>query len=460
MRDSLQPYLFTWSDMLDAVFSLKVGKATSTSLKAEHVFLGSPELLCYLHLLFNGLISHSYLPYEFLNGTICPVLKDPNGDTTDSSNYRPVTLGSTFSQLFEYALLNKFRDFLTSDDLQFGFKKSHSASHAIFVLKSCIEYYTSHGSNVFVCFLDCSKAFDTISHSGIFLKLMERDVPLCFLKLMIYLYLNMQSRCRWRDAYSEYFHVSTGTKQGGIISPLIFAMYMDELVVRLRKRGIGCHYIYLFIACILYADDLCLMAPTRGAMQEMLNICREYCEEFCLSFNVKKSKVLLYGNVKGVHVADLTLDGKSIEMVKEWKYLGVTVVAGAGLTFSHRSALSSFYRSANSILSSLRKPNEMILMNLLYSNCVPCLTYASEVVEFTNSEMHACNVALNDSIRRIYSYNRWESTRSLRQQLGFPSICEIFHSRQKAFLTKNALLRNQVIVKLTALVVSNMYLEE
>ena len=179
-HESLQPFLFTWKDMTDAVFSLKVGKATSTFIKAEHIFHGCPELLCILHLLFNGLLSHSYMPYQLLCGTITPIIKDPNGDSTSSNNYRGITLGPIFLQLFEYLLLNKFSHFLATDDLQFGYKCAHSTFYAIFVLKECIDYYTKHGSNVFVSFLDCSKAFDTISHYGIFHKPIARKVPYAF----------------------------------------------------------------------------------------------------------------------------------------------------------------------------------------------------------------------------------------------------------------------------------------
>ena len=96
------------------------------------------------------------------------------------------------------------------------------------------------------------------------------------------------------------------------------------LIDRLKKRGIGCHIIDLFVACLFYADDLCLIAPTRSSMQEMLTICQEYCSEFCLTFNVKKSKVLYFGKAN-THVSDLMLDGKPLEFVKQWKYLGVTV---------------------------------------------------------------------------------------------------------------------------------------
>ena len=458
--ENLTPHLFSWSDMLDAVFSLKVGKSASTFIKAEHIFHGSPELLCYIHLLFNALLSHSYLPYDFLCGNISPIVKDSNGDATSTSNYRPITLGPTFSQLFEHLLFNKFGHYLESDILQFGFKQQHSPSHAIFVLKSCVEYYTKHGSNILVAFLDCSKAFDTVSHYGIFNKLMERNVPLCFLRIIMYLYLNMKSRCQWRGSYSDYFDVLTGTKQGGVISPRIFTMYMDDLIDRLRKRGVGCHIINLFVACILYADDLCLIAPTRGALQEMLDICQEYCTEFCLSFNVRKSKVMLFGKAKSDSISPLTLNSKHLDFVPEWRYLGVTIVAGVNFRFSVRPALASFYRAVNSILSVLHKPNELILMNLLYSNCVPILSNAAEVVEFSTSELRDCNTAINNTIRRIYSYQRWESTRCLRTSLGFPSIYEIFSRRSQNFLKGNLHSRNDVIKESTSLFLSERIEEE
>ena len=440
--------------MVDAVFKLKVGKSASTFVKAEHIFQGSPELLCYLHLLFNGLMTHSYLPYDFLCGTISPIVKDASGDSTDSSNYRPITLGPTFSQLFEYLLFDKFGPFLESDNLQFGFKRNHSASHAVFALKSCVDYYLKHGSNVLVAFMDCSKAFDTVSHFGIFLKLMERGVPLCFLRIIMFLYLNLKSRCQWRGTCSDYFDVLTGTKQGGVISPRIFSLYVDDLIARLRKRGIGCHIIELFIACLFYADDLCLIAPTRSAMQELINCCQEYCAEYCLSFNIKKSKILIFGNATKDQFSALTLNGNPLQFVSEWKYLGVTVSAGPKLSFSAKPALSAYYRAVNSILSVLRKPDEIVLMNLLFTNCVPILTYGSETVEFSASDMRNFNTAINDAIRRVYSYQRWESVRALRESAGFPSIYDIFSRRSEAFLIKNLKGTNQVIVQLTTLLLS------
>ena len=201
----------------------------------------------------------------------------------------------------------------------------------------------------------------------------------------------------------------------------------------------------MFLACLFFADDLCLIAPTRGSMQKLLHVCEEFCTEFCLSFNAKKLKSLLFGKQSNVDILPLTLNSENIENVSEWKYLGVTIVCGKKLSFSVRSDLRSFYCASNSILSVLRKPDEIVQMNLLYSNCIPIISYASEVKTFSYTDMLSCNVAINNAIRRIFSYNRWESVRTLRSQMNFPSIYEIFHRRRSTFEVKCRQSGNSII---------------
>ena len=147
--DSLLPYFISWEEMLTAVRRMKTGKSSATFLKAEHLLHGPPELVVHLHILFNGLIQHGYVVHEFLKGTIVPIVKDYSDNLYTASNYRGITLGSTFSQLFEQCLMIKMGHFLVSDDLQFGYKQKHSTSHAAYVLKSCVNHFINHGSGVF-----------------------------------------------------------------------------------------------------------------------------------------------------------------------------------------------------------------------------------------------------------------------------------------------------------------------
>ena len=116
------------------------------------------------------------------------------------------------------------------------------------------------------------------------------------------------------------------------------------------------------------------------------------------------------------------------------------------LTFEFQlSVMLIVHLCALSILRSKMIQNELVLMNFLYSHCVPIITNCAEVKELSSVDLNKCNVALNDSIRFIFSYNRWESTRFLRQQLKFPNIVEIFHSRRRCFWENNRGINNVVI---------------
>ena len=152
----------------------------------------------------------------------------------------------------------------------------------------------------------------------------------------------------------------------------------------------------------------------------------------------------------------MLVNDQPIEFVHEWKYLGCTVTSGKKFSFSSQPHLRSFYCAINSLLGAVRRPNDLVLMKLLYSNCVSVLTYCAEVRDLSSSETNSYNVALNDAIRRIFSYNRWESTRFLRQQLGYPNITEIFDSRTRNFLRRCQTSPNPIIKSL-ALSIHNLF---
>ena len=138
--DDVLPYLFNWDDMMAMKSKLKCHKSTSTFLKAEHLLFGSLTLFVHMQLLFNSMLLHSYVPHEFLKGIITPLVKDQDGDLSDTGNYRGVWLSPVFAFLFEHGLLIKFGYLLQSDELQFGYKSKHSTNHAIFVLRTCIDF--------------------------------------------------------------------------------------------------------------------------------------------------------------------------------------------------------------------------------------------------------------------------------------------------------------------------------
>ena len=122
----------------------------------------------------------------------------------------------------------------------------------------------------------------------------------------------------------------------------------------------------------------------------------------------------MFGKAKVEEIKPLTLNDKSLQFVTEWKYLGVTVSAGAKLSFSAKPALSAYYRAVNSILSVLRKPDELVLMKLLFSNCVPILTYGSETIEFSSSDMR--------NFKLLLMMQSEESTHIIGGKVFVPSV--------------------------------------
>ena len=161
-------------------------------------------------------------------------------------------------------------------------------------------------------------------------------------------------------------------------------MYMHDLIKLLESSGFGFHVTKVFIACMFFADDLLPLSPAREGLQKLLNVCVDYCRKFCLDFNVKKSKVMIVGKpLTNVKLSAVFLKNEPLEQVSDCKYLGVILCAGKVLTFSPIASIRSFHRAANAILYSRVKPNNEILLKLLYMICVPILSYAAAIRDYS-----------------------------------------------------------------------------
>ena len=141
----------------------------------------------------------------------------------------------------------------------------------------------------------------------------------------------------------------------------------------------------------------------------------------------------------------ILINGISLDYVTEYKYLGVVLCSGRSLSFSATSTIRSFHRAANALFYSPVKPKNIILLKLLYSNCVPIITYACAVREFSSADMYRCHVAINNAIRKIYSYAVWQSIRHIRIENGFESIYEIFTTARDKFANSALTSSNSIV---------------
>ena len=114
--------------------------------------------------------------------------------------------------------------YLHTHDQKLGFKSQHATDMCIFTVKNVIKYYTKQNSTVFTCFLDAAKAFDRVSHWTLFSKMIKRNVPLVIVRIFAYWYQTQTMCVKWGKVNSAYFNVSNGVRQGGILSPKLFAI--------------------------------------------------------------------------------------------------------------------------------------------------------------------------------------------------------------------------------------------
>ena len=124
--------------------------------------------------------------------------------------------------------------------------------------------------------------------------------------------------------FSQFFCVQNGVKQGGIVSPILFCVYVDGLLQRLRDSKIGCWIGSVYVGVLAYADDVTLLAPTPRAMRLQLQICEDYAREYRIVFNVTKSATMFIVRRKVRIYDDLQffIDGKRIPTVEEFPHFG------------------------------------------------------------------------------------------------------------------------------------------
>ena len=140
-------------------------------------------------------------------------------------------------------------------------------------MKSVSKYYTQHHSPVYTCFLDASKAFDKINHFKLFRKLLDRKTPIVIVRIVLFWYSKQTVCVKWGRCISDYFSISNGVRQGGILSPKLFSVFVDDLYDKLVESKVGCPIDNLCMNRVMYADDISLMAPSPAALQELINIC-------------------------------------------------------------------------------------------------------------------------------------------------------------------------------------------
>ena len=330
-QDSMQEVMkITGESVKKAAGLMKCGKGDVSEGYSSDAILHGPDLLFEkLAAVFRSWCTHGTVTSSLLACAFLPLLKSSLKNPADPSSYRAIAGSSIILKLFDKVILLLWGHLLCTDSLQFGYKVGTSTTQCSWLVQEVANFYLRSGTQPIITLLDCSKAFDTCKFSILFSRLIERGMPVLVTRVMIFVYEEQYAWVKWGNSKSSVFSILNGTRQGSILSPALFALYVDELLVELRTLGIGCHVAGVFMGAFGFCDDLLLLAPTRDGMQIMLDSQRfalKYNLQFSTDPNPAKSKtkcIFVCGKAKKAKKpVPLVLDGKCLPWVESAPHLG------------------------------------------------------------------------------------------------------------------------------------------
>jgi hypothetical protein len=351
--------------------------------------------------LFNLILKSGIVPTSWTIGTIKPIFKG-KGSIEDPSNYRGITILSCFGKLFTCVLNNRLTSFIENNYLlgkeQAGFRAGFSTSDHLFTLHAIIDIVLSKKKGRLYCaFLDYEKAFDKVNRSLLWQKLLDHNVNGKVLEVIKNMYSNAKSCVMVNKEVSDFFVTDTGVRQGENLSPLLFALFLNDLkndlddhMTRLDSLTVMAERLSLDenvlskMFLLLYADDTVIFSETVEGLQQGLSQVKVYCDQWQLKLNASKCKVIVFSAGKIRNKPVLRIGNEQLDIVYDFPYLGIKFNYDNSFRRAQKD-LSN--RASRAMFSLLRKCNRLFLpldvvIELFDKTIMPILTYGCEIWGF------------------------------------------------------------------------------
>ena len=394
---------FTVMEISKVVESLKNNKSPGLdSIPSEFIKFCKHELVDIITLILNYVIEYREFPDRWAEGLRTPIFK--NGRVDDTDNYRGITVLSVFAKIFETAVNNRIvyaSEALREDDeTNGGFIKGSRTTDNIFIVLGLVQRQLFLGKPLLICMVDFSKAFDLVNRRILFYKLMKQGYLGKVIDTLRSLYRKTYFKVKCNGMLSPPILDQLGVNQGGNASPTLFRTYLADLGEYLTKH-VGLCISDTIVAHLLWADDLVLISDSEQGLQKQLDGLQKFCSKNLMIVNELKTKVLVFGSQLK---ANVHFNGKHIEQVENYKYLGnilTTAQSHKGDIFSNNyDYLSGQSRKAMfSIKKRLKSVGQLpprIQIHLFENLVRPILLYGSDV--------WGVNVSTNTPIDKLFFY--------------------------------------------------------
>jgi hypothetical protein len=251
--------------------------------------------------LLNCVMRTKQAPSSWKHSNIFLIHKE--GDTSDCANYRPITLCSVGYKLFTSILTTRLTKLVEEHtlltDSQAGFRPHRSTTQKITELTDMIKLAAKGKQPLHVCYIDLRKAYDSVSHEGLWTTLRAMHISDDFITLLQALYSDNTAQVITPHGLTDHVHITRGLRQGCPLSPLLFVLLLEPLLQRIhqdpRCEGFPCRKIvngnglWTNLKALAYADDVALVAQSRQSLQRALDLFSEFCNYHGMTIAVDRA---------------------------------------------------------------------------------------------------------------------------------------------------------------------------
>jgi hypothetical protein len=319
------------------------------------------------------------------------------------------------------------------------------------LFKRTVKYYTDRGSHIFACFIDFNKAFDLVNYWKLFKMLLNDGINVLIVRLLAYWYSNQEMCVRWHNSISSVFKTSNGTRQGGILSPVLFTRYINKVLSEADKSEIGCNLGGCFINILAYADDIVILAPAWRAMQKLLDIIFVESRKIDMSCNTKKTVCMVFDPKNRSAIVcnsfpQFKIGDISLQYVSQFKYLGHIIDNALSDNLDiNREVRNMFYRT-NTLVRKFSKCSTSVKVQLFKSYCI-CIYDAALWSSYNQSVLGNLRSCYIKCIKIFFKYSRRDSVTQMLFDLQLPSFDTVIINNRFAFNKHWLKCGNELIVK-------------
>lgn len=306
-----------------AIHRMKKGKAPGIDdITAEELCESATDSgVKVVHRLCNTIWRKEKIPDEWKRSVIIPIHK--KNDKLDCTNYRGISLLCSSGKVFSSIILQRIkrRTDESLSEAQAGFRAQRSTIDQIFTLRQLTEKYEEYSKELYTCYIDFRKAFDSVWRRGLWAVMRHYGYPEKIVRILETAYTDTFSAVRVSGELTGWFRTVVGVLQGCVLSPLLFNIFLEMIItMALDEDNFGACINGEIISNLRFADDIAVLAEDTVSLQKMINNVADVSQKMGMKINTSKTEIQYLG--KGSKQMDLQLNGQSLTQTESFVYLG------------------------------------------------------------------------------------------------------------------------------------------